>query len=124
MQAHERRFRQRYSAAPLKLEFRRINWFGRPKKPHPAIARDFAIGGLSMLSTAKLKQGQRILLSLESSDHRLQSVPALVIRAEAQGDEYLYALKFSLGDLPESVSRSAYNVLQRLELSLKSARAA
>ncbi len=124
MQANERRFRQRYDAAPLKLEFCPLSWLGRPKKSHPAIARDFAIGGISMLSPTRLKPGQRILLSLESSDHRLQSVPALVIRAEAQGDEFLCALKFSLGDLPDSVSRSAYNVLQRLELSLKSARAA
>ena len=119
MQTNERRFRQRYDAAPLKLEFRRIGWFGRPKKAHPAIARDFALGGLSMLTPHKLKPGQRILLSLESSDHRLQAVPAEIIRAEAQGNEFLYALKFSLGNLPDSACRSAYNVLQRLELSLK-----
>ncbi|MAY15907.1 MAG: hypothetical protein CMI06_11285 [Oceanospirillaceae bacterium] len=120
VQANERRFRQRYDASPLKLEIRMLNLFGRPKKAHMAIARDFAIGGIAIISPLKMKVGKRLLISIESRDHRLQAIPAVIIRAEASGGDYLYALKFAMGQLPEVASRGAYTVLQRLEVSLKS----
>lgn len=119
MRESERRFRQRYDASPLKLEIRLLNWFGRPGKTHLAIARDFSIGGVSIISPLKLKQGRRILASITSDEHSLQSVPASIVRVDEQGGDFIYALKFSMGQVPEVASRGAYTVLQRLELTLK-----
>lgn len=119
MQTAERRFRQRQKSVRLKLEFCRLGWFGRPKKTQAASLHDFAIGGLTMFSDVKLKPGQRLLLNLSSQHHRLQAVPAEVLRCEASGDHFRYALKFSLGGMPEGASRLAYTVLQYLEQGLQ-----
>ena len=119
MQSNERRFRQRYDASPLKLEIRQLGWFGRPKKAHHAIGRDFALGGIAIITPLKLKPGKRLLLTLENKDHRLQAVPATVVRTEATQGDYLCALKFAIGELPESASRGVYTILQRLENTLK-----
>lgn len=119
MQANERRFRQRYDASPLKLEIRRLNWFGYPGKAEQAIARDFAMGGMAIISPRRLKPGKRLLLAIESRDHRLQAIPATVLRCDEDGEEFLCALKFAIGQLPETASRGAYIVLQRLEGTLK-----
>ncbi|MDK2777932.1 MAG: PilZ domain-containing protein [Pseudomonadota bacterium] len=121
MQPNERRFRERYNASPLKLEIRKLGWFGQPKKMHQAIARDFAIGGVAIVTPLKLKPGQKLLVSIENNDHRLQAIPAVVMRSEPLEGDYLCALKFSMGQLPETASRGAYTVLQRLEGSLKTA---
>jgi len=124
VQNNERRFRQRYDASPLKLEIRQLNWFGRPKKAHQAIGRDFALGGIAIVTPLKLKPGQRLLLTLENLHHRLQSIPATVIRCEAVEGDYLCAVKFALGQLPEPASRGAYTILQHLENTLKGPSAA
>ncbi len=124
MQNNERRFRQRYDASPLKLEIRRLNWFGRPKKAHHAIGRDFALGGIAIITPLKLKPGQRLLLTLENMHHRLQSVPAVVVRSEMIEADYLCALKFAIGELPEPASRGVYTILKRLETTLKEPSAA
>lgn len=118
MQANERRFRERYDASPLKLELRNINWLGRATSPYPASACNFALGGIAVITTQKLKPGKRLLLNLANDDHRLQSVPAVVLRCDMTGNEYRCALKFTLTDLPEAASRAVYTVLQRLEGSL------
>ncbi|WP_430461920.1 PilZ domain-containing protein [Thalassolituus sp. LLYu03] len=123
MHANERRFRQRYDASPLKMEIRRISWLGRPGKSEPAIARDFALGGVAILTPHKFKPGKRLLVSIESRDHRLQAIPATVLRCEQQGSDFVCALKFAMGQLPETASRGAYTVLQRLEGTLKAASA-
>lgn len=124
MQNNERRFRQRYDASPLKLEIRQLNWFGQPKKAHHAIGRDFALGGIAIITPLKLKPGQRLLLTLENVHHRLQAIPATVVRCEPVEADYLCALKFSLGQLPEPASRGVYTILQRLETTLKEPSAA
>lgn len=118
---NERRFRKRYDAAPLKLEIRTLNVFGRAGKKHPAIARDFSVGGVSIISNIKLKPGKNLLISLTSDDHSLQSVPATVIRAEQHEGDYIYAVRFSMGQIPEAASRGAYTVLKRLEINLREA---
>ena len=64
MQANERRFRERYDASPLKLELRNINWLGRATSPYPASACNFALGGIAVITTQKLKPGKRLLLNL------------------------------------------------------------
>lgn len=117
--ANERRFRQRYDASPLRLEIRRLSWLGRPGKARQAIARDFAIGGVAAITSLKMKPGQKLLVCIENDDHRLQSVPATVMRCEPLEDNFICALKFAMGQLPETASRGAYTVLQRLEASLK-----
>jgi len=119
MSGKERRFRQRYDAAALKLEIRAINLLGQPGKRHRAIVRNFSLGGVSILSPLKMREGKKLLLSITSDDHSLQAIPASVIRAEAKDGDYLYAIKFSMGQIPEAASRGAYTVLQRLEVSLK-----
>jgi len=119
MSASERRFRQRYDASPLKLEVRKIGLFGRAGKRHQAIARDFSIGGVSIVSPIKMKPGKRLLVSITSDDHSLQAIPATVLRAEPNDGDYLYALKFAMGQIPEAASRGAYTVLQRLEVTLR-----
>lgn len=125
MQTNERRFRQRYTAASLNVEISPLNWLGRPKKTFAVNStRNFAIGGLSVVSPQKLKPGQRLMLTIESHHHRLQAVPAIVLRAEQVNHEYHCALKFTLGELSDKASKAAYAVLQLLELSLKPARAA
>lgn len=124
MQPAERRFRQRQPAGRLKLEFCLFNWFGRPKKPQPATVSDFAISGLTMFSDVKLKPGQRLLLNLASHDHRLQAVPARIIRGDEHTGHYRYAVQFTLGDMPPGASRAAYSVLHQLEQGLKRPQAA
>lgn len=119
MRESERRFRKRYDASPLKLEVRLLNWLGRPGKSHLAIARDFSVGGTAIVSPLKLKQGRRVLINITSDDHSLQSVPATIVRVEEQEGDFIYALKFSMGQIPEIASRGAYAVLQRLELTLR-----
>lgn len=119
MSTSERRFRQRYDASPLKLELRQLNFFGRAGKRHQAIARDFSLGGVSVISPLRMKPGKRLLVAITSDDHRIQAIPAEVLRAEPCEGDYLYALKFSMGQVPEAASRGAYTVLQRLEGTLK-----
>ena len=121
MADNERRFRKRYDAAPLKLEISKLNLFGRAGKRHQAIARDFSLGGVSIVSPIKMKAGKDLLISLTSDDHSLQSVPATVIRAEQQDGDFVYAIKFSMGKIPEAASRGAYTILQRLEINLREA---
>lgn len=115
----ERRFRQRYAAAPLKLEVRQLNMLGRAGRRHLAIARNFSLGGVSMISPIKIKPGKPILISLTSDSHSLQRIPATVVRAERKNGEFIYAVKFSMGSIPEAASRGAYSVLQKLEDALK-----
>ncbi|MCA6063945.1 PilZ domain-containing protein [Thalassolituus marinus] len=124
MQANERRFRQRYNASPLTIEVRSLNWLGRPSRPFAAQARNFAIGGMGILTANKLKPGKRLLINLANSDHRLQAIPAVVLRCDQAGDDFICALKFALGELPEPASRAVYTVLQRLEGTLKQPEAA
>lgn len=119
MQANDRRFRQRYDASPLKLHIRRINWLGMAGKAEEAIARDFALGGIGIITRHKLKAGKQLLLSIESNDHRLEAIPATVLRCDPQGTEFVCAVKFAMGQVPELASRGAYTVLQRLESTLR-----
>lgn len=119
MQPNERRFRERFDAAPLKLEIRPYGLLGSLKKPHPAFARNFAIGGISIRTPRKMKAGQHVLLNIVSHYHHLQAIPAIVIRTELIEDEWHCAIKFSLGELSDNVRKVAYSVLQHLEVSLK-----
>lgn len=115
----ERRYRKRFTAAPLRVLFCRCRWWGRERRYHDAFALDFAAGGMAIRSTIKMKEGTQLLLTLENSNHRLLDVPATVARVEQQEQEYLYGIKFTMGKLPDSSSRSAYSILQHLERSLK-----
>lgn len=119
MTTTERRYRKRFTAAPLRVLFCRRHWWGRERMYHDAFALDFAAGGMAMRSTIKMKEGTLLLLTLENSNHRLLDIPAMVARVEPQDDEYLYGIKFTMGKLPDSKSRSAYSILQHLERSLK-----
>lgn len=119
MSDSERRFRQRYDAAPLKLELRLINLLGRPGKRHQAVARNFSTGGVSIETQIKMKPGKRVLLSITSDDHSLQAVPAMVLRADSKNELYCYALQFNMEQVSEAASRGADTVLQHLEFTLR-----
>lgn len=119
MKSRDQRFRQRYNASPLTLEIRPVNWFGVGGKIHKAVGRNFSIGGISIISPLKLKVGKRLLASLSTANHSLHSVPVTVLRIEEQKDDYIYALKFNMGELSDIASHSAYSVLKQLEESLK-----
>ena len=118
MQTKEKRFQPRYDASPLKLEVRPIGWLGVTGKMHRAIARDFALGGIAIISPIKMKLGKQVLLTLENKDHRLDSIPAQIVRIEQDRGDYVYALEFVLNDLSDSASYVTHNVLQKLEFSL------
>lgn len=118
MQANERRFRQRYRATQLTLEIHRIRWLRGPSQPSPATASNFALGGIGIITTRKIKPGKRLLLDLASSDHCLRGIPAVVLRCEPQGREFFCALQFTLDELPAAASQAAYTVLQRIESTL------
>ena len=119
MSDSERRFRQRYDAAPLKIDLRVINVFGRAGKRHEAIARDFSTGGVSIITPLKMKPGKRLIVSLTSDDHSLQAIPAEILRTEKNHDHYIYALRFTMEQMPEAACRGADTVLQRLASTLQ-----
>lgn len=117
----ERRFRQRLEAAELKLEIRPVNWLNAPGKSYQAIAKDFAIGGMAIISPLKLKPGKRLLINISNADHRLCALPTTITRVEQQDGDFIYGLKFALGQFPELASRGAYTILQRFEQTLSQA---
>ena len=117
--SNERRFRQRYAAATLKVEACSIGWFGIPLKKKKAFAVDFSLGGISIVSESKLKPLQKVLITLGCDTHCLQDVPMQVTRCTEQNNEFILALQFNLGDLPEAARTAAYAVLKSIENELK-----
>lgn len=120
MSTSERRARKRFDATDLVIKVQPISFFGLKKKTTPMLPCNFSVGGLAMSGAQKLKVGQSILLSLESANHRLQDIPAVVLRVHAQQNEYLYAVKFNLGYLSDPARKAAYGALQLIEYYLKS----
>jgi hypothetical protein len=117
----ERRFQQRYGAAPLKLTLRRRYWLGLQGPEHVAIGRDFSRSGIAVFSKQRWRPGSLIVINLESSDHRLAAVPAELLRCEASGSEYVCALRFRLDHLSDNARQAVDTVLQRLQLTLDTA---
>lgn len=95
-----------------------LNWFGRPKKTIYGRINNFHLGGLVAYANANFKLEQRLLISIENDDHRLQSIPVVVTRSEALQQGQTYTLKFALGELPEHARITAYSVLKMIENSL------
>ena len=114
MNRKERRFSQRYDAAPLKVEVRikKLFWGWHP--PHQAIGVDIAHGGIAILSPLKIRTGKRLLLSLGNQTHRLNSVPAVILRQTARDGDFVYGVRFELDPLGPKARASAEVVLQRL----------
>lgn len=121
---NERRFNQRYEAAALKIELCTVGWLGVSRKKHKAFAQDFSLGGLSVVSTSKFKVDQKILISLDCGSHRFQTIPMLVTRCTPMNKEYVLALHFNLGDLPNAARTAAFSVLKSIENELKQGAAA
>ncbi|GGY33179.1 hypothetical protein GCM10011297_02670 [Bacterioplanes sanyensis] len=117
----ERRFQQRHSAAPLKLTLRRQYWLGLQGRESEAIGRDFSRSGIAVFSQQRWRPGSLVLINLESSDHRLAAVPAELLRCEANGSEYVCALRFRLDHLSDNARQAVDTVLQRLQHTLDSA---
>lgn len=121
---HERRFNQRYDAAALKVDVLPIKWFGITTKKHNGIAKNFSLGGVSIVSEHKLKVDQKVLVSLGCDSHRLQAIPMLVSRCVEKNNEYDISLQFNLGDLPNAARNAAFSVLKSIENELKQSLAA
>ena len=116
---NERRFRHRYDAAALKVEVCPVGWFGITGKKKKAFALDFSLGGISVVSESKFKAGQMVLITLECDMHCLQDIPMQVIRCNEKDKEYVLALQFNLGNLPDAARTAAYAVLKSIESELK-----
>lgn len=117
---NERRAKQRQQAAPLKLSLCRKYWFGLNGRSYSARSRDFSHSGMAMLSPKRFRPGTVLLLTLESADHRLQRLPAELLRCEPAGDHYLCAVHFQFDHLSHPARQAVYTVLQHLQMSLKS----
>ncbi|WP_157729974.1 PilZ domain-containing protein [Bacterioplanes sanyensis] len=118
---NDRRFQQRYSAAPLKLTLRRQYWFGVKGREYPAIGHNFSRSGIAIFSSQRFKSGAKVLVSLESHDHRLAAIPADILRCEPTGRDYLCGLHFRFDHLPDHARIAVDTVLQRLQSSLMAA---
>lgn len=122
--SNERRFRQRYDDATLKIEVCPVGWFGITRKKKKAFALDFSLGGISIVCESKFKPEQKVLVTLGCDMHCLQAVPMQVIRCTEKNKEFILALQFNLGDLPEAARTAAYAVLKSIESELKQSAAA
>lgn len=122
--ASERRFNQRFDAAALKVDVLPVKWFGITTKKYSAIAKNFSLGGISIVSEHKLKVDQKVLVSLGCDNHRLQAIPMLVNRCVENNNEYDISLQFNLGDLPNAARTAAFYVLKSIENELKQGLAA
>lgn len=121
MQTNDQRVYKRYrtNKPRFQIEVRTFNWLGLPKKPIRSAAVDFAKGGVSFICEAKLHIGQRILVSIESDDHCLKDIPAMIIRNDLRRNKYHCAANFNLSTLPDMARLSAHSVLLQIETHLK-----
>jgi hypothetical protein len=115
---NERRSRQRFGVQGLSVVLQPLRFFGFAKKAFPVEASSFTLGGLSFSSACKLKLGQAVLLEIANQDHRLQAIPAIILRMELQDKSYRYAVKFNLGRLSDNARKAAYAALLHIEMNL------
>lgn len=116
---NERRFNQRSTATGIDIEIYTAGWFGLIKRKQRAVALDFGLGGISVVSSKKLKPNQKVFITLDSERHRLQAIPMLVIRCLNNNKGYVSALRFNLSDLPEAARTAAYAAFKSIENELK-----
>lgn len=114
----ERRSRQRFGVQGLSVVLQPVRFLGFRKKAFAVEAYNFSLGGLAFSSPYKLKLGQSVLIELCNQDHRLQAIPALILRMETQDKVHRYAVKFNLGRLSDNARKAAYAALQHIEHNL------
>lgn len=119
----ELRSRKRFDAHTLNAQLSKVGLFGKIKNPHKVDILNLSLSGIAICTPLKLKFNRPFLLNLECSDHRLTALPVVVIRrddAQSTNDSNVYALKFTLGTLPENARSLAYTLLQLIEDRLNS----
>ena len=58
------------------------------------------------------------MLEIANQDHRLQAIPAVILRMEAQGKAIATRLSFNLGRLSDNARKAAYAALLHIEMNL------
>lgn len=116
MQAHILHFQRQYESSPLKLTIRPRGIFGASKKTFLAVPVSFSPAGVSMQCLKKLRVGKRVEVSIESHDHRLQAVPAVVTQVQQHDNLFTCELSFKLEQCSDLVSDCVNTVLNRIHV--------
>lgn len=119
----DNRGRARYDAKMLSAHISKIGLFGKAKSSHKVDILNFSLSGIAIRTPLKLKFNRPYLLDIECIDHRLTAIPVAVIRKDDlqhDANSNTYALKLTLGTLPENARSLAYSLLQLIEDRLNS----
>jgi len=122
LNSRERRFSERYNAAPLQVELQLKKLFGGWQSPHRAIAVDIAKGGIAILSPLKFRAGSTVQLAIGNDHHALRGVPASIVRQSSRDGDFVYGLHFRLDALEAEARNSAEIILSRMLATLEHSR--
>lgn len=110
------------NAMPLEIEFRVRKRLGGWQDAHHAIGVTTSGHTLSILTSIKVKAGQKLLLRLGHEGLALTEIPASVGQVEKRGADFVYHLQFDTTHLNDTGLESANRVLQILRARLQPAR--
>lgn len=107
---------------PLEIEFCARKRFGGWHDAHHAIGVTIGQSDLSILTSIKLRHNQAVKLRIGHEDLALTDVSATVNQVEQRGADFVYHLRFDLGQSGESSLATADMVLTILRARLKPGR--
>jgi len=110
------------NAMPLEIEFRVRKRLGGWQDAHHAIGVTTAGHSLSILTSIKVKAGQKLLLRLGHEGLALTDIPASVGHVEKRGADFVYHLQLDLAQVHDVGRNSANRVLRILHARLQPAR--
>ena len=110
------------NAMPLEITFRARKRFGGWQDAHQAIGVHMGQYQLSMLTSIRLRSGQRVLLRIGHEELALRDVLATIDQVEQRGADFIYHLNFDLSQLDQASQAGADMILDILRARLKPSR--
>lgn len=111
----DRRIKDRYPAACLKVRLRERGFFGRGKHATPVTCLDLNRYGMAVLCPRPVERGARLYLDFDGKYISESRVGARVVDCQPYQTGYRVSVQFSYCQDPKGYSRTVDNALSRIE---------